>query len=135
MVSTLEYWLSRGELRKVAPDPDRAVKMKADARKRLEFFSEHKSQWPSMSLEGYYEACRELMDSLLLVKGYKTQSHVAAITTCKILNIITRDQETLMNVCRDHRNRFKYRAEEIEPELAHRLVKKLHELFLQLEKL
>jgi uncharacterized protein (UPF0332 family) len=135
MGSTLEYWLSRGELRKVAPNPDRAIKMKADAERRLKFYSGRETEWPSLVVEGYYEACRELLDSLLLIKGYKTQSHVATITTCKLLDIITRDQENLMNISRDHRNRFKYRAEKIEPELARNLVKKLHELFIQLEKI
>jgi len=134
MGSTLEYWLSRGELRKVTPNPDRATRMKEDARKRLDFYASRKTEWPSITVEGYYEACRELMDSLLLIKGYKTQSHVATITTCRLLNIITRDQENLMNVAREHRNRFKYRAEEIEPELAHGLAKKLNQLFIRLEK-
>ena len=72
-----DYFLDKKEVLKVTPNKIEAESIKEDALHRFDYFSKQtpNNENSKFIFENLYESVREILDSILLKKGYKSYSH------------------------------------------------------------
>ena len=80
-----EYYLEKGDVRKVSKDFALAKSLKIGAIERADYIFELKLKEKSATIifENLYESLRELGDSILALEGFKSYSHLATLMYLK----------------------------------------------------
>ena len=100
-------FLDLGEVNKVSRDIPLANSLFQDAESRFHAFFPYKEP-TKFVFENGYEAIRELMDSLLALRGFKSYSHEAPISFLLEQDILDEKEAKDIDHIRYLRNRSKY---------------------------
>ena len=126
-----DYFLDKKEVLKVTPNKIEAESIKEDALHRFDYFSKQtpNNENSKFIFENLYESVREILDSILLKKGYKSYSHQAPIVFAKDNNLISEREAIILDRLRDLRNKSKYYGKKLDLELTHNSIKEAKEIF------
>lgn len=71
-------------VKEIKPNKERARSLQDTAERRLEFIRKSKNKGGAEFItENYYETVKELITSLMFIKGFKSYSHLCLITFLK----------------------------------------------------
>jgi len=108
-----EYYLKKGDVRKVSRDIELAKSLRKDlldrAKKAIKLDTE---EYSKMIFENIYDSLREFCDFLLVLDGFKSYSHEASISYLRKYSF--NDAEIMsMDMFRYKRNGSKYYGKEV----------------------
>ncbi len=79
-METFEYYVEDGKVRKATPNKERAKFLVKDSEERISKTNLLNSKdFSKIVFENIYDAIRDLLDAILLLDGWKSYSHEAAI--------------------------------------------------------
>ncbi|MBI2576572.1 hypothetical protein HYV84_05130 [Candidatus Woesearchaeota archaeon] len=107
-------FLDSQEVNKISPDVPLANSLFQDAESRFHAFFPFKEP-TKFVFENGYEAIRELMDSLLALRGFKSYSHEAPISFLLEQDILNEKEAKDIDHIRYLRNRSKYYGKQFSP--------------------
>lgn len=111
-----DYYLQKGDTRKVSKDIELAKSLKKDLLERAEkAIKLNTKEYSKMIFENIYDSLREFCDFLLAVDGYKSYSHEASISYLKKYGFNDTEIMTI-DMFRYKRNGSKYYGKEITKE-------------------
>ncbi len=113
MIGSFEYFVKKGDIRKMNGDKEKAISLLKISEKRIEEMNRVVTL--SIKLELLYEAILELIDALLSLEGYKSYSHIASISYLRKLGLSEYYLEN-MDMFRKLRHKSKYYGEVIDKE-------------------
>ncbi|MBI3034163.1 hypothetical protein HYY72_03305 [Candidatus Woesearchaeota archaeon] len=117
-MNTFEYFMEKGDVKKVSKDFALARSLIESADMRIRFVSKENVNGESATIiyEQVYDALRELLDSILALEGYKSYSHVASIIYLRKYQEFTPAEINKLDEARRKRNNSKYYGEQTIPE-------------------
>ena len=127
------FYLTTKRVKQQPPDTEQATAMSLAAQKRFAFAKRFAvSEDPTFVLENAYESVREMIDALLIMKGFKSYSHEASVaylqeTNCEGALI------ALLNRLRERRNGIKYYGKSAKKEDAEKAIRVCKALFTTLQ--
>ena len=108
-----EYYLKKGDVRKVSKDIELAKSLRADLIERSEkALKLDVKEYSKIIFENVYDSLREFCDVLLALDGYKSYSHEASISYLKKYGFLDLDLMRLDRF-RYKRNSSKYYGKKI----------------------
>lgn len=124
-------------IKEVKPNKEKAKSLLKMAEKRLEFVEENKSKNKSeFIVENYYEVIKELITSLLSLKGYKSYNHLCLIFFLRKFYPQFQEEELeLIDQMRRIRNDIMYRGEPIATDYLKRRKREIIEIIEKLTEL
>ncbi len=129
-----EFYLKKGEVRKIKPDENEGASLLNDATLRYEYFSimDVTDKNAKFVFENLYESLREILDSILLRQGYRSYSHQASIVYAKGKLILSERDAVILDELRELRNRSKYYGQSISAAFAADKISEAKRLFNKL---
>jgi uncharacterized protein (UPF0332 family) len=124
----------KDKVKKIQPNLERAKSMRDLAVKRLRSIKRRrKTDDPEFIAEDYYETVKELITSLLFIRGYKSYSHECLITFLrKFYPQYSESDLALIDQMRQIRNDLLYRGEPVATEFLKRREKEIEEIIEKL---
>lgn len=110
-----QEFIANGDVRKGLRDIALARSLREFSEKRMKFAQLMPSEEQSafLTYETVYDALRELIDSLLVLEGYKSYSHIASIAYLQKFPDISHAEIAKLDNAREKRNLAKYYAKPI----------------------
>jgi len=125
------------QVKKIKPNKERAKSLRDTAERRLGFIKESKRKGRAEFIaENYYETIKELITSLMFIKGFKSYSHICLITFLrKFYRELQENQLELIDQLRRTRNDIMYRGEPVAAEYLERRESEITKIVRKLLKL
>lgn len=133
-----EEFITIGIAKKQSPDNERAKNLILESEDKLKFFEKVNGKLgtselnPNYIIETCYDILIELLRAILLVLGYKTDSHEAEISYLRNLNF-SENEVNFMNQLRYFRNGIKYYGKRLDMEYAEKVLYFMNQNYLKLK--
>ncbi len=130
-----DYFLRSNEVKKITPNKEESDSLIEDALHRFNYFMKQEidDNNSKFIFENIYESIRELLDAILIRKGYKSYSHQAPIVFAANNNIITDKDALILDKLRDLRNKSKYYGKRIDKNSAIEKINAGKEIFKKIK--
>lgn len=124
-------------VKEIKPNEERARSLRDTAERRLEFIRKSRNKGGAEFIaENYYETAKELITSLMFIKGFKSYSHVCLIKFLKEFYQKFQESELeLIDQLRRTRNDIMYRGKSVAAEYLERRENEITEIIRKLMKL